>query len=371
MAEQRGNFIGEWFGYRTYPNVRLDATALDTQRAEHCPFLTASIGAPSSCIKAVNSRGVCTINTLQNQERADWLVCPIRALDASLITASIETLFSCPRAAQHAVPGIGLELAANRVSIIDALATGKRCFIYFNAKLGGELSIGPTKDSPEFSFDVTVIEIVSVDGTPTVGRFGVIEIQTMDFHGSYMHAVKNLKDGLRLHPADFPSVLLANQRWLSDRVEGPNIANVFKRTFYQLAFKFEVGETPRSAGCVLALPRAVWTSWQPHLGAPQLEALPDGTFALLAPGAMRPAHFPGWIFVLDIDDEGGSPAPLSVAQRIGTNVPALVHYALGVAPKNAIAHMQSNRGLYAFLRERIRRRWPELATTIVDDADEV
>jgi hypothetical protein len=31
---------------------------------------------------------------------------------------------------------------------------------------------------------------------------------------------------LRLHDRKFHSMLSANQRWLSDRVEGPNIANV-------------------------------------------------------------------------------------------------------------------------------------------------
>ena len=34
----------------------------------------------------------------------------------------------------------------------------------------------------------------------------------MDFHGSYKHAVQNLRDGLRLFPTDFPNQLQANQQ---------------------------------------------------------------------------------------------------------------------------------------------------------------
>ena len=80
--------------------------------------------------------------------------------------------------------------------------------------------------------------------------------------------VRNLRDGLRLHPNTFPDTLQANKNWLSEGVEGPNIANVFKRTFYQMMFKFQLGKHPRCAGCVLAIPQSVWDSWQKHLGAP-------------------------------------------------------------------------------------------------------
>lgn len=44
--------------------------------------------------------------------------------------------------------------------------------------------------------------------------------------------------------------------WLSERVEGPNITNVFKRTFYQMMFKFQLGHHEQCAGCVLAVPQS-------------------------------------------------------------------------------------------------------------------
>jgi hypothetical protein len=359
-----GNYIGEWFGYRTYPSVRLTPEALEVQNEERCPFLSKSIGEKRDCIKAQNSRGVCTINTLQAKERADWLVCPYRALDDSLVGEAIETLFGCPRKEMLYEPGPALALEKNRIAINDALSAGRRCFIYFNDKLGGELSITGTSKSPEFSFDMTLIEIVPVDGLPSVGRFGIMEIQTMDFHGSYKAAVTNLKSGLHLHREGFPDALRANPRWLSEDIEGPNISNVFKRTFYQLAFKFEAGETQQSAGCVLAIPKSVWNSWQPHLAAPELVAIDSTRSALLRPGSAMPKRFPGWIFVFEIEDVKEQPAPIKIVQRIGTNVPALVYYALDAAPKNAITHMQSELGLYSFLRKRLGKLWPELAATI-------
>jgi hypothetical protein len=186
----------------------------------------------------------------------------------------------------------------------------------------------------------------------------------MDFHGSYKAAVTNLKDGLRLHRESFPEALRANPHWLSEDIEGPNISNVFKRTFYQLAFKFEAGETDQSAGCVLAIPKSVWNSWQPHLAAPELTSIDAARSALLRPDSPMPKRFPGWIFVFEIEDVKEQPAPIKIVQRIGTNVPALVYYALDAAPKNAIKHMQSERGLYSFLRKRLGKIWPELADTI-------
>lgn len=83
----------------------------------------------------------------------------------------------------------------------------------------------------------------------------------MDFHGSYRAAVDNLKDALRLHGTTFPDSLAANMKWAAEGVEGPNIANVFKRTFYQILLKFQLSGKGAAAGTVLAIPQAVWDSW--------------------------------------------------------------------------------------------------------------
>ena len=46
-------------------------------------------------------------------------------------------------------------------------------------------------------------------------------------------------------------------QWLRDGIEGANIANVFKRTFYQMMLKFRIGASEVCSGCVLALPVSV------------------------------------------------------------------------------------------------------------------
>src|SRR5437667_12908286 len=99
----------------------------------------------------------------------------------------------------------------------------------------------------------------------------------MDFHGSYRAVVKNLEDALRLHGLQFHKELQSKPNWLGERIEGPNIANVFKRTFYQIMLNFQIGADESCAGCVLALPVSVWDSWQRHLGKPDPRTNDDGT----------------------------------------------------------------------------------------------
>jgi hypothetical protein len=281
-VETPGNFVSEWFGHRVYPAVVSTASSLLDQQNERCPFLTHATGEDRKCIKTDAAKGVCTISSVSNGPRQDWLVCPYRALNDDLISASIQRLFSLSTAARPFVtPAVTLKRPEVRKDIIARIATDQRVFIYFDKKTSGELSIPPTDRSPEFSFDVTVVEIISKDGVPHIGRFGILEIQTMDFHGSYRAAVRNLREGLRMHATKFGETLQSNQWWLAEGVEGPNIANVFKRTFYQMMFKFQLGHHDRCAGCVLAIPQSVWDSWQRHLGAPEITEDKDGTLIFL------------------------------------------------------------------------------------------
>jgi hypothetical protein len=231
--------------------------------------------------------------------------------------------------------------------------------------MSGELSIPPTDQSPEFSFDVTIVELTLEAGTAHIGRFGILEIQTMDFHGSYRAAVRNLRDGLRLHPATFPDSLQSNPQWLCEGIEGPNIANVFKRTFYQMMFKFQLGQHGRCVGCVLAVPEAVWDSWQRHLGAPVLTSETDGTFSLLAPKQKRPPTPPAWIYVFAPNAAAATtPSPIVVSKMIATDVAAMSHWALDVAPAAALASIDSATGMLSLLARRLKRLWPELAKTV-------
>lgn len=362
----RGNYVSEWFGHRVYPKVVATDLSLEEQRQELCPFLTQATGERRQCIKPPASLGVCTINTPCESGRRDWLVCPYRAFDPDLLNGAVRRLFGFAEdQASLVTPAIGLGHSETRAAITDSLTTGHRVFVYFDAKLGGELSISKTAESPEFSFDVTVIEIELVDGLPHMGRFGIIEIQTMDFHGSYKHVVANLKDGLRLHSSTFPETLALNQRWLSDRIEGPNISNVFKRTFYQMMFKFQLGQSSRCAGCVLALPLPVWESWQRHLGAPTLTAESDGTFSLFPPGKERPEVVPAWIYVFDLESAAEvTPSPIALPRVIATEAAAISYFALELAPANALSTIDSPRGIITQMARRLSGLWPELGGTL-------
>lgn len=366
MARESGNFVSEWFGHRVYPDVITSEQSLKDQEAERCPFLTAAVDEDRSCIKSKASKGICTINSASNKTRQDWLVCPYRALSPKLIEDAIDRMFGLGGEQPSILPAIKLSDQAARDEVNGQLAAGKRVFIYFDAKLGGELSIPATERSPEFSFDVTIIELKAADGGPHIGRFGILEIQTMDFHGSYRAAVRNLTEGLRMHRDRFGETLQQYPEWLSEGVEGPNIANVFKRTFYQMMFKFQLGQHGRCVGCVLAIPQAVWDSWQRHLGAPELAAEADGTHSLTAPGQPKPQPFPAWIFVLDtVPESGTTPSPINLAQTIGTDVAAIAHWALEVAPRAAVENIDADTGMLSILERRLLPIWPELARTVM------
>lgn len=362
----RGNYVSEWFGHRVYPAVVSSNRSVDDQRRELCPFLSQATGDERRCIKPAASLGVCTVNTLCDAGRRDWLVCPYRAFDPALLNNAIRRLFGFSAdQASLVTPAIRLEHSDTRGAVEASLSAGGRVFVYFDAKLGGELSISRTAESPEFSFDITVIEIELCGDGPHVGRFGIIEIQTMDFHGSYKHVVANLKDGLRLHPTTFPETLSQNQQWLSEKMEGPNLSNVFKRTFYQMMFKFQLGQSSRCAGCVLAVPLAVWESWQRHLGGPVLTEEPDGTFSLFERGRPRPEIVPAWIYAFDLDASAAvTPSPIRAPRIIATDARAISYFALEEAPAKALSTLDSPTGMINVLARRLTRLWPELGRTI-------
>ena len=117
----------------------------------------------------------------------------------------------------------------------------------------------------------------------------------------------------------------ANEAWLSERIEGPNIANVFKRTLYQMLLKFRLAGHGGCAGAALAIPAAVWDSWQRHLGAPDLHYVEaDATYRL--DGTCENPH--AWIYVFDVDAQSPlTPNPLVIAKIIGTDADAIARHA--------------------------------------------
>ena len=359
---ERGNFVSEWFGYRTYPHVHGDPAALRIQSSGRCPFLTAATGENKDCIKAASSSGICTINNASNGSRQDWLVCPYRALGSDLIEKVVRRLFETkPHQSVRIAPAPLLAREGARTEFLRDVEDGGLAVVYLQNKLGGEISVGATPCSPELSFDITLVELISTGNRSIgVGRFGVLEVQTMDFHGSYRRAVQNLKDSLRLHGPDFAEVLQKNQRWLADKIEGPNIANVFKRTFYQMMLKFQIGLHPRSVGTSLAIPQAVWDSWQPHLGRPELISRDDGTQALQHPDAGG-GGTPAWIHVFDIEASSAThPSPIAIKQTIMTDAASIARYAIEEVPNHAFLETGAAVAVIATIHRRLSTWWPEL-----------
>lgn len=364
MTAPRGNHIAEWYGHRVYPEVAATERAQADQRGGHCPFLTDVTREHRNCVKAANSQGVCTVSSVsRDRGRQDWLVCPIRTLDLDLIDDVTRRLFGYePATKVKIIPAPALSDQGTRAAFTAAVEAGTPAVVYFQTQLGGEITLGSTPRSPEFSFDATMVEVLADDtGGLRVGRYGIFEIQTMDYHGSYRHAVSNLRDGLRLHPDDFHETLEKRPDWLSDRMEGPNISNVFKRTFYQMMFKFQIGAHDSSAGCVFAIPRPVWDSWQRHLAAPELVDRGDGTWQLGDSAPDADGKTPAWIYVLDLDVSATeSPNALKVWRRIATDAASVSHYALDLAPEAALAEGGSVDRLMATIRARLAVYLPEI-----------
>jgi hypothetical protein len=184
----------------------------------------------------------------------------------------------------------------------------------------------------------------------------------MDYHGSYKSAVNNLRDGLRLHGKAFPAALETNlSRWAGEGIEGPNVANVFKRTFYQMMLKFRMaGQGSAAAGIVLALPRSVWDSWQPFLGAPEVEEESTGIMRLhVLPGTASEPPLNAFICVFDLDSgDDKAVSPVRIEHFIRVSPEKLTHHAFTVVPAHILQSLQTDESVLARIRVRLGVWWP-------------
>jgi hypothetical protein len=361
-----GNFVSEWYGQRIYPEVRLDVAAVTGENAGRCPFLSEVLHGKANCVKNENSQGVCTISSASNGPRQDWLVCPYRVISSTIVTRACQLIFGLADAVEPVPVSIlqdGEELAA----LVESINSNGVGYVFFQDKLGGEISVIGTHRSPELAFDVTVVEIrPDGQGGFAVARYGILELQTMDYHGTYKHAVSNLRDGLRLHQETFSEALRSNlERWSGQGVEGPNIANVFKRTFYQMLLKFRLaGEGSAAAGTVLAIPQSVWDSWQPFLGAPELEDEAPGIKRLrVAPGAPAEAPLNAYIGVFNLDAESGEAiSPVVIQHFIRISPERMTHHAFTEVPAHILHAIQTDESVLATIKSRLGDYWPAFQT---------
>jgi hypothetical protein len=359
-TQPKGNYISEWFGQRIYPEVRLNDKAISGPNWGVCPFLSAVKRQSTTCIKNDNAYGVCTINSIGVDARRDWLVCPYRVIDSDIVRAGCERIFQTA-ASVTPIPVSILSDKKGLAALEKALKKYGSAFVFFQDKLGGEISINSTPASPEIAFDVTVVEITRTKDALKVGRYGFIEIQTMDFHGSYKYAVSNLRDAYRLHKTSFSKALVQNPSWMSEGVEGPNIANVFKRTFYQTLLKFELSKDGAAAGTILALPQSVWDSWQPFLGRPEIEHLGNINFRIKDSDNENYHGTNAWIFVFDLDAKRSGPiSPVNITAMIRVSATDLIEHAFVNVPKHMLRWTKSDNALLQRIRLRIQRALPTL-----------
>ncbi len=259
------------------------------------------------------------------------------------------------------VAATAIDKPAIRNKLTTWIHDGNTGVVYLANPLGGEIKLPATEHSPSFLFDSTLVEVTYDKGHYYLGRYAIFELQTMDPHGSYRHALEKLKGALRLHERHFPDEIDRHHEWLSERIEGPNISNVFKRTFYQMMFKFQLARHRFCAGCVFAVPEPVWDSWQRHLGRPALKDIGGGDFELIQSGRKEPITSRTWIYVFDIDTASTeTPQPIVVKRIVATDAEALSHFALKVAPEYALAPGGSADRLLANIHARLVRWWPEL-----------
>lgn len=74
---------------------------------------------------------------------------------------------------------------------------------------------------------------------------------------------------------------------------------------------------------------------------------------------------PAWIFVFNPDASAPTtPSPIVVSKIIATDVAAMSHWALEVAPTAALANINSPTGMLHLLARRLKGLWPELANTM-------
>lgn len=369
MTREPANYVAEWFGHVVWPpgEVVDSEAAADDQRKERCPFLTAAVGRETLCIKTSGPKesqfrtGFCTQSSDSTGSRLDWLACPARVFDESftLVREAIRCVFGLAVVEQFlAVPitRVWAPEVLREAGQRERSGEGRRVFAFASnpPSLGGEIDMPETAHSPGSKVDISIFEIegFTKDQRPKLGRFCIFEVQTADFHGSPLHAIEQLRKlGPPSMKAAYHDGIRSNPHSLGSRVEGPNKANIFKRTIYQMVFKIQMAKDPKCAGFCVVLPEPVWESWQRHLGSPLVKPIPGsagvsrlvvrlaaGVTALVGDETAPIEVEPAWIIVFRIDrGSAKSPKPLVVTQRIATDSATLLRLAFDTAPERAIA----------------------------------
>jgi hypothetical protein len=147
---------------------------------------------------------------------------------------------------------------------------------------------------------------------------------------------------------------------------------VFKRTFYQMLVKFQISSGGAAAGTILALPRAVWDSWQPFLGAPKLIETDMGYSVI--EGAAPATALNAFICIFDIgaasghENEGDTGvagardiSPVGIETFIRVDPETLARHAFIEVPNEILRNIAGTDLILASIRTRLAKWWPEVA----------
>ncbi|WP_197453409.1 PDDEXK family nuclease [Caulifigura coniformis] len=335
-----------------------------------CPFISIATGEQIECVKVRDGEpyGVCTISSDSNGERQDWIACPHRTLDQhfTLLSTAVQRAFGIASADDLTLaPVSALRTPEQQQRVRESFRLGKRVFLFTGTKLGGEVDFRETDASPGAAVDMSVIEVTGLDesGQPlTFGNHLLFEIQTSDFHGSPLHAAGALRAVCPRGEAreGYHDELRKRPEIAGTGVEGPNKANIFKRTIYQMIFKIELARDSECAGFAIILPVPVWQSWLRHLGCPDLEAIGSDArkMRLRTPGdAESGLNAHATVYVFDIDRESKeSPSPLIVVREVEVSAAALTHHAFVRASNEAIQRGVTESFRKSF-KDRVRKGW--------------
>ena len=127
--------------------------------------------------------------------------------------------------------------------------------------------------------------------------------------------------------------------------------------------KFKLSGQGAAAGTVLALPRSVWDSWQPFLGAPQLEDEAPGVKRFKIANGEKTEDLNSFICVFDLDSHHNAAiSPVTIDHFVRVSPEQLAHHAFTEVPNHMLHAIQSSDAILSRIKTRLGEWWPDLET---------
>jgi hypothetical protein len=142
----------------------------------------------------------------------------------------------------------------------------------------------------------------------------------------------------------------------------PSRGNFISEWFGQRIYPdVRLSKNEAAAGTILALPEAVWDSWQPFLGRPTIEKVSDSEFRITGSDTKSYHGTNAWIFVFDLNAQATeSISPVRVKSRIRVSATDLVQHAFVAVPNTMLRVVKTDDLLLRRIQDRIRKAIPTL-----------